>query len=103
MNPIRTRFLTTFAFPLAAACVAPAASADERWMAYPSYYSHAVAAEYLPLHPVPVVRAAYRPAVVSPYPGFSVRSGYRVNRVTIRSGSSRDTTVLGGAFFEARP
>ena len=103
MSHLPRHAVAIFALGLAAAPAAPRAVAGEHWTNFPSYFSHAVAAEQIPHHPVPIARAAYRPAAVSPYPGFSVRSGFRINRVTIRSGASRDTTVLGGAFLEVRP
>lgn len=74
---------------------AHARSADAAdWMFRRSYFSHAVPPEQALRSPVPRSLSAYRPAVVSPYPGFSVQSVQRFNNVVIPSGASVDYTLL---------
>jgi hypothetical protein len=36
-------------------------------------------------------------------PGFSVRGGYRIKRLYLRSGNSSDTTIYRGDWFDTRP
>ncbi|MEM1061777.1 MAG: hypothetical protein AAGJ97_05540 [Planctomycetota bacterium] len=43
----------------------------------------------------PTIYPTSRPAFVNDYPGFSIRGAFRINRVTIQTGQSRDTTFLG--------
>lgn len=78
---------------------APAAD----WMFRRSYHSHAVvpvdpcgpAVDPMLLSiPAPASRSAYRPAFIGTYPGFAIRSGYRVNRITMFSGNSLDQTII---------
>ena len=64
------------------------------WMFRRSYFSHDVPPELAANYPVPVSYSAYRPAIVSPYPGFSVNGVSRFNRVLIQSGNSFDSTIL---------
>ncbi|MBA3311806.1 MAG: hypothetical protein M3552_22810 [Planctomycetota bacterium] len=64
------------------------------WMFRRSYYSHPIPPELAYKYPAPVSLSAYRPAVVGPYPGFSVQSIQRFNNVVIPSGASLDYTLL---------
>ena len=73
------------------------------WMFRRSYYSHALTEDVDVPYPLPRARSAHRPAYVGNHPGFSVRGGFRFNRVRIRSGNSIDTTILRENWFEIRP
>ncbi len=79
------------------------------WMFRRSYYSHsaprATASQLARSQPGyshfanepptgPPSRFAYRRPYISNRPGFSVRGGFRVNRVQINSGLSSDYTVF---------
>ena len=64
------------------------------WMFRRSYYSHPIPPELAYKYPAPVSLSAYRPAIVGPYPGFSVQSIQRFNNVVIPSGASLDYTLL---------
>lgn len=44
----------------------------------------------------PSIYPTARPALVNGFPGFSIRGAFRISRVTLRGGQSRDTTFLGG-------
>ena len=72
----------------------PRTAAGSDWMFRPSYFSHQLTAEQAQRYPVPHSLSAYRPAVVSPYPGFAINGVSRVNQVVIPSGASFDSTIL---------
>jgi hypothetical protein len=88
----------------ACACVArPHGCGAADWAFRRSYFSHESPPAAIRRARVPVSYAAYRPAVASPYPGFSVRGVTRFDRVLISSGGSFDSTVLRSNGFEVRP
>ena len=64
------------------------------WMFRRSYFSHAVPPELAERHPVPASLSAYRPAIVSPYPGFALQGVTRFNNVVIPNGASLDYTLM---------
>lgn len=102
----RTRSRLSAFLLLAAAYVAfvPAGrcSASD-WMFQRSYFSHAIPPELADRYPVPVSYSAYRPAVVSPYPGFAINGVRRFNRVLIQNGNSLDYTILRSDQFRLQP
>lgn len=73
------------------------------WMFRPSFYSHAPVPGLLEQYPRPKSRSAYRRAYVGRGFGFSVRSGYRINRSFLRSGNSTDTTIYHEGWQELGP
>lgn len=73
------------------------------WMFRRSYFSHDIPPELAANYPVPVSYSAYRPAIVSPYPGFAVNGARRYNRVLIQSGNSLDYTILRSDNFRIQP
>lgn len=73
------------------------------WMFRRSYFSHEIPPELAGRYPVPVSYSAYRPAVISPYPGFAVNGARRFNRVLIQSGNSLDYTILRSDSFRIQP
>jgi len=81
-----------------------ASSADAAdWMFRRSYYSHKVPPELEATYPRPTSRSAYRRPYIRRNAGFSVRGGYRYNRIFLRSGTSTDLTVIREDWFEHRP
>ena len=54
------------------------------WMFRRSYYSHVLPPDVAANYPQPESRSAFRRAVPSPNPSFSVRGGYRYNTINIR-------------------
>ena len=102
--PSAGRCLTVSILLLAASVAARPGSCEAAdWAFRRSYFSHDVPPELAAAYPTPVSYSAYRPAVVSPYPGFSIRGTRRFNRVLIQSGSSLDATVLRSDDFQIRP
>lgn len=73
------------------------------WVFRRSYFSHEIPPELIGLYPVPVSYSAYRPAIVSPYPGMSVNGVRRFNRVLIQNGNSLDYTILRSDSFRIQP
>lgn len=73
------------------------------WIFRRSYFSHDVPPELAGHYPTPVSYSAYRPAIVSPYPGFSINGARRFNRVLIQSGNSLDYTLLRSDSFRLQP
>lgn len=94
--PQRRRRLQRIVLPLFASVVTlgltPCHAAD--WVFRRSYFNVAVPPEQAADYPIPRSLSAYRPAIVSPYPGFSVQSVQRFNHVAIPSGASMDYTLL---------
>ena len=62
------------------------------WVYRRSYFSHYTPPELAGHYPVPQSPSAYRPAVVSPYPGFGIQGISRFDRTVIQSGQSYDIT-----------
>jgi hypothetical protein len=89
------------ALTFAAATPAPADAAD--WVFQRSYFSHAIPPELADRSPVPISYSAYRPAIVSPYPGFAINGVRRFNRVLIQNGNSLDYTILRSDQFRLQP
>lgn len=85
------------------ACSTPRQAAAEHWVFAPSYFSHALPEGVGDDLPVPQSRSAYRRPYIGNRPGFSIRGGYRYNRVQLRAGNSFDTTVLRSDWFEVYP
>ena len=73
------------------------------WVFRRSYFSHDVPPELAAAYPTPVSYSAYRPAIVSPYPGFAINGVRRFNRVLIQSGNSLDYTILRSDSFRIQP
>ena len=73
------------------------------WMYRRSYFSHALPPGVEPSYPLPVSESAYRPAVVSPYPGFGIQEMRRFNHVVIPSGASVDVTLQYGHNVRFQP
>jgi len=73
------------------------------WVFRRSYFSHDLPPELAASYPVPVSYSAYRPAVVSPYPGFAINGARRFNRVLIQNGNSLDYTILRSDSFRIQP
>ena len=93
----RRLLLTVFAAALLAGALRPTAEGADAWAGLPSYHSHRLPPHLAAYHPALVPAAAYRPAIVSSAPGFSVQTATRVNRVLIRGGGgSVDATILYG-------
>lgn len=96
--------MAVMAFVIAAAgACSPSPASAEDWMFARSYFSHALPEGVVDDLPVPQSRSAYRRPYVGNRPGFSIRGGYRFNRVQLRSGNSFDTTVLRSDWFEVYP
>jgi len=72
------------------------------WRFRPSYFTHQVPQDAAKRSPLPPSRSAYRPAAVGQFPGFSVRGGFRINRIQINSGNSSDSTYLFENWFRGR-
>lgn len=89
-----------------AACFLVAFAADRAfggdWRFRRSYYTHEIPRELAQRYPYPPSRSAYRPAYISPYPGFTVQGGFRINRIQINSGSSSDSTYIYEGWFRQR-
>lgn len=75
----------------------------ENWAFRRSYFSHDLQGEHLAHAPMPVSRSAYRIPYVPNYPGATVLSTWRMNRVQLRSGSSVDSQFLWEGSIEFRP
>lgn len=75
----------------------------EDWAFRRSYYSHDLEGEFFAHAPLPVSRSAYRIPYVPNYPGATVYSSWRLNRVQLRSGSGVDTQYLWQGTVEIRP
>ena len=73
------------------------------WVFRRSYFSHDVPPELAAAYPTPVSYSAYRPAIVSPYPGFAINGVRRFNRVLIQSGNSLDYTIQRSDSFRIQP
>ena len=73
------------------------------WMFRRSYFSHDIPPELAGVYPLPVSQSAYRPAIVSPYPGFAINGARRFNRVLIQNGNSLDYTILRSDSFRIQP
>jgi len=73
------------------------------WMFRRSYYSHKVPAELEATYARPTSRSAYRRPYIRRNSGYSVRGGYRYNRIYLRSGNSSDLTVLREDWFQHSP
>lgn len=73
------------------------------WVFRRSYFSHDVPPELAAVYPTPVSYSAYRPAIVSPYPGFAINGVRRFNRVLIQSGNSLDYTIQRSDSFRIQP
>ena len=90
-----------------AACglgVAPADRCEAAdWVFRPSYFSHPVPPELAWRYPYPESLSAYRPAIVSPYPGFALQGVTRFNNVAIPSGASFDYTLMRSQSFRRIP
>ncbi len=91
MQFLRT-FIAALTVSVVAVCVAQEATAGD-WQFKRSYYTHQIPREFQAQFPPPPSRSAYRPAYMSPYPGFSLQGGYRINRIQINSGLSSDVTI----------
>ena len=91
------RSLPRLLVPIAALCLfATATGRGEAsdWMFRRSYFSHSLPPEVAARYPVPESLSAYRPAIISPYPGFSLQGVTRFNNVVIPSGASLDYTLM---------
>lgn len=66
----------------------------ENWAFQRSYYSHHLPPEVAQNLPFPESRSAYRVAYKPFYPGITVRSSFRFNRIQLRSGSNFDTQYI---------
>ena len=75
----------------------------EHWMCRRSCYSHQMPPEVAARYPRPLSRTAYRPTFMRSGPGYTVRGGYRIKRLYLRSGNSTDTTVYREDWFDVRP
>lgn len=73
------------------------------WMYRRSYFSHRLADERAPPHPVPESRSAYRTAYYREGFTFEFRSGYRVNNFVLQNGGRVDRTYYREEWFEVRP
>ncbi|TWT61963.1 hypothetical protein Pan54_27010 [Rubinisphaera italica] len=91
--------LLTFCFVIALPSVATA----ENWAFQRSYYSHALTPEVAAVTPEPYYRSAYRTPYKSIYPGMTVRSSFRINRLQLQSGLSRDSQYIYEGTVEFRP
>lgn len=92
-----------FAFAIAAAGFIPAAARGADWAFRPSYFSHGVPEELAGAYPTPHSLSAYRPAIISPYPGFAINGVQRFNRVLIQNGNSVDYTILRSGSVRVQP
>lgn len=94
---------------LAAVCLTASPVFADGWMFRRSYYSHTATnatasrsaqsqsghSHFVNEPPTgPPSRFAYRRPYISNRPGFSVRGGFRINRIQINSGLSSDYTVF---------
>lgn len=75
----------------------------EDWAFRRSYYSHALTPEVARVTPEPHYRSAYRVPHKNQYPGYTVRSSFRINRVQLQSGHSRDSQYIYEGSVEFRP
>ncbi len=73
------------------------------WMFRRSYFSHEIPEELADKYPRPKSRSAYRRAFARNDTGFSIRGGYRINRIQLRSGTSTDITVIREDWFNVNP
>ncbi|HCS54259.1 hypothetical protein [Rubinisphaera sp.] len=80
----------------------PIAKAED-WAFQRSYYSHALTPEVAAVTPEPYYRSAYRTPYKSIYPGGTVRSSFRINRLHLQSGFSRDSQYIYEGTVEFRP
>lgn len=75
----------------------------ENWAFQRSYFTHALTEETAAITPEPYYRSAYRTPTKYNNDGVSVRSTYRVNRLFLQSGNSRDSQYIFEGSVEVRP
>jgi len=75
----------------------------ENWAFQRSYYTHALTPEVAAVTPEPYYRSAYRIPTRSVYPGTTVRSSFRFNRIQLNSGRNFDTQYIYEGTVEVRP
>ncbi len=102
-NITRSQLLTALVAAASTFACTHEASAGA-WLFRRSYFSHVLPPDVAATYPQPESRSAYRRAIPSPHPSFSIRGGYRHNTINIRgAGGSRDYTVEREYWFELNP